>query len=280
MKFERLSPHLGASVIGLDPNHALAPEDQAALRQALAEHQVLFIRDQPLDAVQQVRLARAFGIPITDGHPKFGFVDGCEEVSLIINDADNPPDINVWHTDVTFANPPAGTCVLHCVETPPGGGGNTIWASMFAAYDALSPQMKAFLESLDGYHQLPLDGFPPKLIASAMDREIANIHPIIRWIPEAGRPALFVNRVYTQRIEGLTRAESRGVLDALFAAAESPDLQYRFAWQAGSTAIWDNRSTQHYAVADYSPARRVMHRVAVVGEPVLAYRSRSASGAN
>lgn len=276
MKFVRLSPHLGANVIGLDLDKALDHDDKVALRQALAEHQVLFIRDQPLDATQQVLLAEAFGTPIKDGHPKFGFVDGREEVSLIINDADNPPDINVWHTDVTFANPPAGTCVLHCVETPPGGGGNTIWASMLAAYDALSPQMKAFLEPLDGYHQLPLDGFPPELIATAMGRNIATTHPVIRWIPEAGRAALFVNRVYTQRIEGLTRAESRGVLDALFATAESPDLQYRFAWQAGSTAIWDNRSTQHYAVADYFPARRVMHRVAVKGEPVVPYRARSA----
>ena len=275
MKFERLSPHLGASVIGLDLNTGLGPDEKESLRQALAEHQVLFIRDQPLDAAQQVRLAEAFGTPIKDGHPKFGFVEGCEEVSLIINDADNPPDINVWHTDVTFANPPAGTCVLHCVETPPGGGGNTIWSSMMAAWDALSAPMKAFLEPLDAYHQLPLDGFPPKLIASAMGRNIATTHPVIRWVPEAGRAALFVNRVYTQRIEGLTRAESRGVLDALFAAAESPDLQYRFAWRAGSTAIWDNRSTQHFAVADYFPARRVMHRVAIQGEPVVPYRARS-----
>lgn len=244
------------------------------MRKALAEHQLLFLRDQPLDAVQQLRLAEAFGKPIMGGHPKFGCVDGRDEVSLVINDGENPPDINVWHTDMTFLDPPAGACVLHCVETPQGGGGNTIWSSMYAAFDALSGPMRDLLEPLDAYHQLPLDGFPPEQIAKAVGRPIAADHPVLRWIPDAGRAALFVNRVYTQRINGLSREESRGVLNALFAIAESPDRQYRFAWRAGSTAIWDNRSTQHFAVADYFPARRVMHRVAVEGEPVVAYRER------
>jgi taurine dioxygenase len=270
MRFERLSPHIGAEVSGLDLSGRI---DKAALRQGLADHQLLVIRDQPINARQQLQLAEVFGEPIKDPHPKFGCVNGQEEVSLVINDAANPPDINVWHTDTTFLDPPAGTCVLHCVEMPKLGG-NTIWASMFAAYDALSTAMKAFLEPLDAYHQLPLDGFPPDLIATVSGRPIAATHPVIRWVREAGRAALFVNRVYTQRIEGLTKAESKGVLEALFAITENADRHYRFAWQPGSTVIWDNRSTQHFAVADYFPERRVMHRIAVRGEPVIAYRDR------
>ena len=148
--------------------------------------------------------------------------------------------------------------------------GDTIWASMFAAYDRLSEPMKRFLEPYEAYHQLPLDGRPPELLQTVLGKPIAARHPVIRWVPEAQRRALFVNRVYTQRIEGLKKEESDAVLQGLFAIAESPDHQYRHSWKVGDTAIWDNRSTQHFAVADYWPQRRVMHRVAVKGEAVMA----------
>jgi len=273
MKLSRLSPHIGAEVSGIDLCADLEGETARELRQALCEYQMLVIRAQPLSADQQVKLARVFGEPMPDSHPKFGCADGNRVVALVINDRDNPPDINVWHTDTTFKDPPAGVCVLHCVDTPPGGGGNTIWASMTAAYEALSEPMKRFLEPLTAYHQLPLDGRPPELIATVMGKEIAAIHPVIRWIPEIEKPSLFVNRIYTQRIEGLTAAESEAVLQGLFAVAESPDRQFRVSWNAGDTVIWDNRSTQHYAVADYWPKTRVMHRVAVKGESVIPYSS-------
>lgn len=272
MKLSRLSPHIGAEVSGLDLGAGLDGEAAAKLRRALCEHQLLVIRGQPLSADQQVELARAFGEPMLDSHPKFGCAQGNRAVALVINDRDNPPDINVWHTDTTFKNPPAGSCVLHCVETPQVGG-NTIWASMTAAYEALSEPMKRFLEPLFAYHQLPLDGRPPELIATVMGKEIAATHPVIRWIPEIEKPSLFVNRVYTQRIEGLTAPESHALLQGLFAVAESPDRQVRLSWNVGDTVIWDNRSTQHYAVADYWPERRVMHRVAVQGETVIPYFS-------
>lgn len=273
MKLTRLSPHIGAEVSELDLGASLDDETATQLRQVLCEHQVLVFRGQPLSADKQVELASVFGKPMLDSHPKFGCVDGNNAVALVINDRDNPPDINVWHTDTTFKDPPAGACVLHCVETPAGGGGNTIWASMTAAYDALSEPMKRFLEPLSAYHQLPLDGRPPELISTVMGKEISASHPIVRWLPETGKPSLFVNRVYTQRINGLAAAESQALLQGLFAIAESPDHQVRLSWNAGDTVIWDNRSTQHYAVADYWPMRRVMHRVAVQGEGVIPYSS-------
>lgn len=271
MNIERLTPHIGAEITGVDISSAISGPIAKELRAALYAHQVIFFRDQPLDADRQLALAEVFGKPISDSHPKFSSVDGKSAVALVINDADNPPDINVWHTDLTFRDPPAGSCVLHCVETPSNGGGNTIWSSMFAAHDALSEEMKRYLRPLRAYHQLPLDGRPPELIATVMGQEISAIHPVIRWIPEAGRAALFVNRVYTNRIEGSSPSESSALLLGLFEIAESPDHQVRFRWNAGDTAIWDNRSTQHYAVADYWPERRVMHRVAVMGEEVIAY---------
>ena len=270
MKLSCLSPHIGAEISGADLCAELDDETARELRQALCKHQMLVIRSQPLSADQQVKLARVFGEPMPDSHPKFGCVDGNCLVALVINDHDNPPDINVWHTDTTFKDPPAGVCVLHCVEIPPAGG-NTIWASMTAAYEALSEPMKRFLEPLTAYHQLPLDGRPPELIATVMGKEIAATHPIIRWIPEIEKPSLFVNRIYTRRIEGLASAESEAVLQGLFAVCESPDHQVRLSWNAGDTVIWDNRSTQHYAVADYWPNTRVMHRVAVNGESVIPY---------
>jgi taurine dioxygenase len=272
MKLSCLSPHIGAEISGADLCAELDDEAARQLRQALCKHQMLVIRSQPLSADQQVKLARVFGEPMPDSHPKFGCVDGNCLVALVINDHDNPPDINVWHTDTTFKDPPAGVCVLHCVETPPAGG-NTIWASMTAAYEALSEPMKRFLEPLTAYHQLPLDGRPPELIATVMGKEIAATHPIIRWIPEIEKPSLFVNRIYTRRIEDLASAESEAVLQGLFAVCESPDHQVRLSWNAGDTVIWDNRSTQHYAVADYWPNTRVMHRVAVNGESVIPYSS-------
>ena len=270
MKIVPLGAHLGAEIIDVDLSSPIGENLAAELRQALADRQVLFLKGQPLSAQQQLGLARVFGEPMADAHPKFGCVDGIGEVSLVVNDRDNPPDINVWHTDTTFRDPPAGTCVLHCVEMPLGGSGDTIWASMFAAYDRLSELMKTFLGPLRAYHQLPLDGRPPELLQTVLGKPISATHPVIRWVPEAKRNALFVNRVYTQRIEGLSREESDAVLEGLFAIAESPDHQYRYSWQVGDTAIWDNRSTQHFAVADYWPQRRIMHRVAVAGEDVIA----------
>lgn len=266
MRITPMGAHLGALVEGVDLGAPIAEEAAARIRHALAQYQVIFFRDQQLAAKDQLKLARIFGEPLADSHPKFGCVDGLSEVSLIVNDRDHPPDINVWHSDGSFHDPSAGASVLHCVEKPSDGAGDTLWASMFAAYDKLSQPMKGFLEPLRAYHQLPLDGRPAEQIRAALGKSISATHPVVRLIPEVGRRALFVNRVYTRRIEGLHEEESAALLNGLFSIAESPDHQYRHSWRVGDTAIWDSRSTQHFAVADYWPQRRVMHRVAVAGQ--------------
>jgi taurine dioxygenase len=231
-------------------------------------HGVLFLHTPEGDPAALLGLARIFGEPIRNPHPKFGALPEFPEVSVVVNDAANPPDINVWHTDTTFMQVPAGVCVLQCQECPPEGG-DTLWASMYAAHDALSPGLRAWLATLQAEHRLPLDTVSPALVRSLGEREIAALHPLVRWIPETGRRSLFVNRVYTKRIAGLHRTESSGLLSMLFDLAESPDFQVRLRWQPGDIAIWDNRITQHFATADYYPARRVMHRIALRGEAPL-----------
>ena len=264
MRIDRVSPTLGARVSDLD----LSELDSAcceALRAALPMHGVLFLHTPEGDPAALLGLARIFGEPICNPHPKFGALPEYPKVSVVVNDAANPPDINVWHTDTTFMQVPAGVCVLQCQECP-AEGGDTLWASMYAAHDALSPGLRAWLATLQAEHRLPLDTVSPALVRSLGEREIAALHPVVRWIPETGRRSLFVNRVYTKRIAGLHRMESSGLLSMLFDLAESPDFQVRLRWQPGDIAIWDNRITQHFATADYYPARRVMHRIALRGE--------------
>lgn len=268
MELRRLTPSIGTEIVGVDLSSISDEAMGAAIRRLLHERGVLLFRNQKLTAQSQLAFARGFGSPVASPHPKFGCVDGIEEVSLVVNDDRNPPDINVWHSDLTYHARPATACVLYCKELPETGG-DTLWASMTAAYDALSQPMKKFLEGLKAYHQLPLDGYPPEMIKRALEKPIGAVHPVVRLIPETGRKALFVNRVYTNRIEGLTRKESEGLLGALFSHAESPDFQVRFNWSKDAVAVWDNRSTQHFAVADYFPARRVMHRIALAGEAVI-----------
>lgn len=265
----RLEPALGAQIGALDLGRPIDADTAARLRQALGEHEVLFFRDQDLTPASQVELARAFGEPEPSSHPKFGHAEGHPEVAIVVNDAANPPDVNVWHTDMTFVDRPPSACVLYCVEPAPLGG-DTIWASMSAAWRALSAPLQSLLLGLSARHSLRLDGIAMEQIRQLGDRQISAVHPLVRRHPETGRLSLFVNGVYTRRIEGLTEEESRALLPALCALAERPEFQVRFRWQRGSIAVWDNRCTQHYAVADYAPARRVMHRVTVAGDRPLA----------
>ena len=257
-----LTPHLGAELRTL-------PTDPSELQGLLAKFGVLYLPQAHMSPEKQLELASCFGEPITEHHPVFGVADNRPEVSIIINDEDNPPTINVWHTDDTYRPVPAGTCVLQCIEAPPIGG-DTLWSSLTAAYDALSAPMKSLIEPLYAEHRLSLDSVPLELAKTVIDREIVASHPVVRVIPETGRRCLYVNRHYVHHIEGLSRAESRGVLAALFDHAESPDFQVRIRWSPGDVVVWDNRQTQHFAAADYHPARRVMHRIALRGEKPVA----------
>ncbi|MDG1907103.1 MAG: TauD/TfdA family dioxygenase [Arenicella sp.] len=268
MRLDHLTPAIGSVVHDVDFKQTISLELANQIREQLYQRGVLFFPNQHLSAAELLLLAKVFGEPVASPHPKFGCVDGVDEVSLVINDEDNPPDINVWHSDLSYYQEPATTCVLQCQETPVTGG-DTIWSSMVSAYESLSDPLKNLVDNSQAYHQLPLDGYPSMLIKQALKNPISAVHSMARTIPETGKRALFVNRVYTHSIENISKVESDGLLNSLFSHAESPDYQVRFKWAKGTVAIWDNRSTQHFAVADYFPQRRVMYRVAIKGEALI-----------
>ncbi|MCU0273129.1 MAG: TauD/TfdA family dioxygenase [Acidimicrobiales bacterium] len=259
-----LTTTIGAEVHDLDLAD-LADDGFAWLEAALLRHKVLMVRGQTLDDRSQRDLAARFG-PVR----RFPFgspVDeAVPEVHAIAGGGPGPKagNADVWHSDATFQPaPPLGT-VLRAVELPTTGG-DTLFADTEAAFAALSPAVQAMLLGLTATHDVakssahrtPREDFPPVH------------HPVVRAHPVTGRPSLFVNRIFTVAIDGLTERENEVLLPMLCDHVRSPDFQVRLRWEPGSVAIWDNRCTQHYAVADYAQ-RRVMHRVVIDGTPPVA----------
>jgi taurine dioxygenase len=267
-----LNPTIGAVISGIDlaDDHAEAVIDD--IRAALLTHKVLFFEGQALDAPHQRDFAARFGELHT--HPLYPGSDGAPEIMVLDNHDKNPTDNDHWHTDVTFLERPALGGVLHAHVLPPSGG-DTLWSSMTAAYDALSPAMRGFVETLNAVHDLAYAFAPDGIVATAAgkaqyERAKAEnppvIHPVVRTHPETGRNGLFVNSGFTSRIKGLRHEESRAVLDFLFRHIQKPEFCVRWRWKVGDVAFWDNRCTQHYAVNDYLPHRRVMTRATIFGD--------------
>jgi taurine dioxygenase len=267
-----LSVALGAQISGIDISQPLAPEDRDTIEQALLEYQVLFFRDQPIEPAQQARFAAYFGdLHI---HPIYPNVPEQPEVLVLDTAVTDVRDNAVWHTDVTFLPTPAMGAVLSA-KLLPAFGGDTLWASGIAAYEALSAPLKSLLEGLTATHDFtrsfPLERFgntaEDRLRWEEARRKNPPLsHPVIRTHPVSGRRALFVNEGFTTRINELSETESEAILKLLFAHATRPEFTVRWRWQANDVAFWDNRVTQHFAVDDYRPARRVMHRATVLGD--------------
>lgn len=262
----KVAPHCGAEVSGLNLAAPLAEEAVAALSAALAEHCVLFFRDQELTPVQQKTLGRRFGeLHLHPAWPRL--VEGHPEVMEIYSD-ENTKRIagEDWHSDVSCdVKPPLGT-ILHMLEVPPSGG-DTLFANMVAVFDSLSAPLQRFLEGLTAVH----DGESAYRGRYEDAVEKGNTyprseHPVVRTHPVSGRKALFVNRIFTTRIVELEKGESDSILRMLFAQIERPEFQCRFQWQSGSVAFWDNRCAQHYALWDYYPHRRRALRVTIKGD--------------
>ncbi|WP_434673291.1 taurine dioxygenase [Pseudomonas sp. Z1-14] len=267
-----LSVALGAQISGIDISQPLAPEDRDTIEQALLEYQVLFFRDQPIEPAQQARFAAYFGdLHI---HPIYPNVPEQPEVLVLDTAVTDVRDNAVWHTDVTFLPTPAMGAVLSA-KLLPAFGGDTLWASGIAAYEALSAPLKSLLEGLTATHDFtrsfPLERFgntaEDRLRWEEARRKNPPLsHPVIRTHPVSGRRALFVNEGFTTRINELSETESEAILKLLFAHATRPEFTVRWRWQANDVAFWDNRVTQHFAVDDYRPNRRVMHRATVLGD--------------
>ena len=268
----RVTPAIGALIEGVDLSRELAQPDIDRLAELLVQHQVLFFRDQPLTPPQQVRFAAQFGT--LHVHPIYPVLPELPEILVLDTSKDFLPDNDNWHTDVTFSETPPLAGVLSAKQMP-SSGGDTLWSSCSAAYEALSEPMKRMLDGLTAQHSVA-KSFPPErwqndpAFKERYERAVAKHppvnHPVVRTHPVTGRKGLFVNGGFTTHINELRPTESRVLLDFLDAHAGRPEFTVRWRWKVNDLVFWDNRVTQHYAVADYLPERRVVYRATVNGD--------------
>lgn len=270
LALERLAPALGALVHDIDL--ATLPESGiAAIRAALEEHQVLFFRNQSLTPVQQRDFAARFGeLHI---HPVYPGDQSVPEIMILEYDENLKAHQNNWHTDVTFIETPPFGSVLFADDVPPAGG-DTIWASSYAAFEALSPTLQKFLIPLQAVHDFAKNFTPDRFRTYGVGNKLAETyekhkpvtHPVVRTNQATGRRGLFVNRSFTSHIAELERRESDALLEFLYRHLETPEFQVRFRWAPGSVAFWDNRFSQHYALSDYFPHHRRVRRATILGD--------------
>lgn len=256
-----LTARIGAEIGGVDLAHPTKSQIEG-ISEALAAHQVVFFRDQDLDYESLKALGRAFGeLAIHPGVP--GLPDHPEVVAIHADETSRFVAGEDWHSDLTCnAEPPMGSILY--LPTVPGVGGDTLFASMYAAYEALSARMKAYLDGLTAVHDA--DHVYRPLFPDVDKRYPCNTHPVVRTHPVTGRKALFVNSSYTLRIVELPEHESAAALDFLYRHCTNPNFHVRFRWRPRSVAFWDNRCTQHLAVWDYFPATRSGFRVTIAGD--------------
>ena len=257
-----LTPHMGAVISNLDISAPLDANVVDSLKQALADHLVLFFRDQRLTHETHRDFARNFGDLHIGAAVSAWTVKGFPEVVRIHADETSTYVAGEdWHSDMTCdAEPPLGSILY--LHTVPETGGDTAFANMFLAYDALSDQMKTYLDGLTATHDARrvFGAIAPPDTVFPM-----SSHPIIRTHPVSGRKAIYVNKQFTARIDNMPKAEGNAVLEFLYAHLQRPEFQCRFRWQPHSIAFWDNRSVQHSAIWDYFPQTRSGYRVTVAG---------------
>jgi taurine dioxygenase len=269
----RLGGNIGAEIRGLDLRQPLTAEQFEALNAAFVRHEVLLFRDQDITLEQQMDFGRLFGdLSI---HPFSPNLDDKREVIVLDYSADNPPALtDQWHADETFRAAPPALTILRA-KVVPEYGGDTLFASMSAAYTGLSERMKQYIHGLEAIHDFkpwrPLftssEAHQAKL--RELEREYPNpAHPLVRIHPISGRRILNVNAQFTVKIKGMKDDESQMILQYLYARAQTPEYQLRVKWAPNTVVMWDNRSTQHYAPHDYYPQRRTMNRVTVAGDLV------------
>ena len=271
MKIKQIAGALGAEIAGVDLAAGVSAQLAADIRQVFLDHQVIFLRNQDLTPQQFLNFANAMGEPV-----EYPFVKGLEgfphiiEVKKLAHEKVNFGGI--WHSDTTYLDvPPMGSMLLSR-EVPPYGG-DTLFASQYAAYEALSGTMQGLLNGLIGISssanadvsktredRIKTDG------KDAAPQELRAEHPVVRTHPETGRKVLYVNVAHTSGIKGMTDEESAPLLKFLFAHQVKPEFTCRFVWEANTIAFWDNRCVQHNPVNDYHGFRRVMQRITLRGD--------------
>lgn len=271
MQIVRLAGVVGAEIHGVDVSHPLDASTVAAIRAAWLEHGVVFFRDQKLDSRQFLDFAQAMGTPI-----EYPFVRGLPEFPQIIEvkklEHERTNFGGMWHTDTAYLECPPSATMLLARELPPFGG-DTEFASMAAAYEALSDGLKAALAELHGVNsssKADVTKSREDRIASDgrvdASKEYVSEHPVVRTHPETGRKSLYVNSGHTVRFVGWTEEESQPLLSFLFRHQQRAEFTCRFVWRPGSLALWDNRCTLHNPVNDYHGFRRIMHRITLAGD--------------
>ena len=266
-----LAGAVGSEIFGLDLSAPLSAEAVTDVRAVLADRGVVVFRDQTLTPEQHIALAGRFG-PINVNR-FFAHVPGHPEIALVAKEPHNTKNIGGgWHTDHSYDVIPAMGSMLYAREVP-AYGGDTMFASMYEAYDALSDGLKRTLEGLRAEHSSRhVFGKPrPDMEGRLGNYEEATqdaTHPVVITHPDSGRKALYVNPGFTLRFAGWTDAESQGLLNYLYEHAKRPEFTCRVRWQPGSLAFWDNRSTWHIALNDYQGQRRIMHRITIDGVPL------------
>ncbi len=267
-----MTPRIGAEIHGADLAQDLGNQTFQEIHDALMEHQVVFFRDQEMTLDQHKAFGRLFGqLQI---HPASPGPEGHPEIVVIHADADTNRSAGRtwqsthWHTDVSCVREPPMGSILHLNTVPPVGG-DTLFASMSAAYEALSAPMKTYLENLTATH----DGervwrgrYSDQGVDDSGTVYPRAVHPVIRTHPITGRKGIFVNSPFTTHINEIPRDESDDILGYLYKHCGKPDFQVRFRWQPNSVAFWDNRCVQHLALWDYFPETRSGYRVTIEGD--------------
>ena len=279
LKYEPMTASIGAELLGVNLGDASRDKDLAdEIHALLLEYKVLFLRDQEITRQEHVAFAQRFGK--LEDHPMAPSHPDAPGLVQIYKTPDKPLDRyeNSWHCDGTWRETPAMGCVLRCVECPPVGG-DTLWANMVLAYERLPDHIKSLIAGLRASHSfnasfgaaMPLE----KRLALKAKYPDAE-HPVVRTHPETGEKVLFVNAFTTHFVNfhdqgrvryGQDYSQTGGdLLQYLISQAYVPEYQVRWRWKPNSVAIWDNRSTQHYAVMDYGPCHRKMERAGIVGD--------------
>ena len=268
-----LTPTIGAEISGIDLSNNLTPQDLDNIYKNLIDHQVIFFRNQNLKPEDHITFAKSFG-DIEPPHPIYPHVENFPEITLLENDPTNPPDTDEWHTDVTFKTEPPFTSILYSKEIPPSGG-DTLWCSLIAIYDALPNNIKTELETKRAIHDMGAfrnnfssennEEYSKKLNAG-FEKFGNAVHPVVKIHPILNKKFLYINPSFTRHIIGMDMTDSNNLLSYLFNFMTKPQYQVRFKWTPNTLALWDNRCTMHYAIGDYMPHRRVMNRITVLND--------------
>ena len=274
MEVTKITPMIGAEVTGIDLSGPLDGEVQEALYEALLENLVIFLRGAEITPDAHMAFAQSFG-ELDTPHPVYPHVEGYERIVLLENDSGAPPDTNSWHTDLTFKSEQPFASVLVARQVPTVGG-DTMWSSCYAAYDRLPDGMRRDLEGLEAIHDMGdfRNNFAVaqsgRSATERLDEGMARfghcVRPLIGTHPVTGRSFLNFNEAFVTHIAGLTTSEANTLKTWLTTHMNKPEDQMRWRWRVGDLAMWDNRVTMHYAVADYLPDCRRMNRITIVND--------------